>query len=47
MTDRPDHLLGAAPSGRGGVRIIVEALLSLLAFTGAIVKNADPVKIIR
>jgi hypothetical protein len=35
------------PSGRGGVRIIVEALLSLLAITGAIVKSADPVKILR
>jgi len=35
------------PSGGGGVRIIVEALLSLLAFTGAIVKTADAVKIMR
>jgi len=42
-----DRLLGAVPSGGGGVRIIVEALLSLLAFTGAIVKTADAVKIMR
>jgi hypothetical protein len=42
-----DRLLGAVPSGGGGVRIIVEALLSLLAVTGAIVKNADAVKILR
>jgi hypothetical protein len=41
------RLLGTLPAGSGGVRVIVELLLSLLAVTYAIAKNAEGRKIIR
>jgi hypothetical protein len=40
-------LLGTVPAGGGGVRVIVELLLSLLAITYAIAKNAEAGKIMR
>jgi RNA 3'-terminal phosphate cyclase len=47
VADGWDRLRGTVPAGGGGVRIIVEAVLSLLAITCAIVKNADRIKIMR
>lgn len=41
------RLLGTLPAGSGGVRVIVELLLSLLAVTYAIAKNAELGKIMQ
>jgi hypothetical protein len=40
------RLLGTVPADRGGVRILVELLLSLLAVTYAIAKTAEASKIL-
>jgi hypothetical protein len=47
VTDGWDGLRGTVPADDGGVRIIVEAIFSLLAITCAITKNARRGKIMR